>query len=697
MICLKLGMHTLSVTFAPRDKANYTSAKASVSITVTRIKPVIEWPAPKPMNFGKQLSATQLCATASIPGTFAYVPAPGTLLEEGTHTLSLIFTPKDSANCDTAEASVSLTVVAKAIPVITWSHPEPITQGAMLSPIQFSATASVPGTFEYSHMLGEVLEVGSHLLSVTFTPADSTNYATTKAVVPLIVEAKATPVITWSNPEPITYGTLLSANQFNASASVPGAFRYSHALDELLEAGMHSLSVTFTPRDSTNYVKAQAAVSLTVSRATTAIQWAAPKPIRCGTALSVHQLCAVASVPGVFEYSPALGDRLETGTHTLTATFTPTDSGNYSGSQATVSLTVEAKVTPVITWSNPEPIKYGSLLSTEHFGAIASVPGTFDYSHAAGEVLEAGTHRLFATFTPTDSENYTQARAAVSLTVTKAIQGIAWSNPDPIIYGTQLNSAQLCATASVPGTFDYSPAPDMVLAVGTHMLTARFTPADSANYAIVEAAVSLNVIKATPTTEWLAPEPITWGSALSSNELRAAASVPGSFLYSPAQGEVLPAGKHTLAATFIPTDSANYASTQVNASLTVAKATPTINWPTPGLIEFGTRLGNTELCATASVPGKFDYSPASGELLQEGSHTLSVTFTPTDGANYAKAEATVLLRVMVKEVPAHLLADTQSDYLSPTAHWYGTLRLDIGSWNIRLLACSGSDARGWNT
>ena len=648
---LEAGTHTLSVTFTPRDKANYTSAKASVSIRVTKTEPVIEWPAPKPMKCGTQLSATQLCAAATVPGTFDYFPAPGALLPEGAHTLSLIFTPQDNANYAMAEASVSLTVVAKAIPVITWSNPEPITHGAMLSPIHFSATASVPGTFEYSHMLGEVLEVGSHLLCVTFTPADSTNYVTTKAAVPLTVEAKATPVITWSNPEPITYGTLLSAKQLNASTSVPGTFCYSHALDELLEAGTHTLSVTFTPRDSANYTKAQAAVSLTVGRATPTIKWTTPKPIRCGTALSVHQLRAVASVPGVLEYSPALGEWLETGTHTLTATFTPADSANYSASQATVSLTVEAKVTPVIAWSNPEPIKYGSLLSTVHFGAIASVPGTFDYSHALGEVLEAGTHKLFATFTPTDSANYTQAQAAVSLTVTKAIPGIAWSNPDPIIYGTLLNSTQLCATVSVPGNFDYSPAPDKVLAAGTHMLTARFTPADSANYAVVEAAVSLNVIRATPTTEWPAPEPITWGRALSSNELRAAASVPGSFHYSPAQGEVLAAGKHTLSAIFIPTDSANYASTQVNVSLTVAKATPTINWPTPDLIEFGTQLGNTELCATASIPGKFDYSPTFGELLEEGSHTLSVTFTPTDGANYAKAEATVLLRVVVKEVP----------------------------------------------
>ena len=33
-----------------------------------------------------------------------------------------------------------------------------------------------------------------------------------------------TPVITWADPAPITYGTALSPVQLNASANVPGAF-----------------------------------------------------------------------------------------------------------------------------------------------------------------------------------------------------------------------------------------------------------------------------------------------------------------------------------------------------------------------------------------------------------------------------------------------------------------------------------------
>ncbi len=50
--------------------------------------------------------------------------------------------------------------------------------------------------------------------------------------------------------------------------------------------------------------------------------------------------------------------------------------------------------------------------------ASADVPGTFEYSPAAGTVLEVGSNSLAVTFTPSDTGNYTTAAAAVSLTVT---------------------------------------------------------------------------------------------------------------------------------------------------------------------------------------------------------------------------------------------------------------------------------------
>lgn len=86
--------------------------------------------------------------------------------------------------------------------------------------------------------------------------------------------------------------------------------------------------------------------------------------------------------------------------------------------------------------------------------------------------------------------------------------------------------------------------------------------------------------------------------------------------------------------------------TSNSATLTVNKATPTITWNNPGAIQYGTALSGTQLNATASVAGTFVYTPAAGLVLGAGSaQTLSVTFTPTDVANYNTASKTVSINV----------------------------------------------------
>ena len=68
-------------------------------------------------------------------------------------------------------------------------------------------------------------------------------------------------------------------------------------------------------------------------------------------------------------------------------------------------------------------------------------------------------------------------------------------------------------------------------------------------------------------------------------------------------------------------------------------STPTITWPAPASIVYGTPLSAAQLDATASVPGTFAYSPAAGTVLKAGNDTLSVTFTPTDSTDYTTATA----------------------------------------------------------
>ena len=85
----------LSVTFTPNNTADYTSASASVTLQVNQATPKITWAKPAAITYDTALSGTQLDATASVPGSFVYSPAAGTVLTAGTQTLSVTFTPSD--------------------------------------------------------------------------------------------------------------------------------------------------------------------------------------------------------------------------------------------------------------------------------------------------------------------------------------------------------------------------------------------------------------------------------------------------------------------------------------------------------------------------------------------------------------------------------------------------------------------------
>jgi MBG domain (YGX type)/Bacterial Ig-like domain (group 3)/FG-GAP-like repeat len=102
------GSYTITATYAGDE--NFNSASGSVNYTIDQFTPTITWATPAAITYGTPLSATQLNATASVPGTFAYTPAAGTVLGAGSQMLSVTFTPTDTTDYSTASATVSLTV-----------------------------------------------------------------------------------------------------------------------------------------------------------------------------------------------------------------------------------------------------------------------------------------------------------------------------------------------------------------------------------------------------------------------------------------------------------------------------------------------------------------------------------------------------------------------------------------------------------
>ncbi len=161
-----------------------------------------------------------------------------------------------------------------------------------------------------------------------------------------------TPTITWATPAAITYGTALSGTQLDATASAPGTFVYNPAAGATPNAGTQTLSVTFTPTDTTTYTTATASVKLVVNQATPTVTWPTPADIIAGAALTSTQLDATASVPGTFVYNPAAGTILAQGTQSLFVSFTPTDATDYASVTTSVKLIVDPSV-PTITGLTP--------------------------------------------------------------------------------------------------------------------------------------------------------------------------------------------------------------------------------------------------------------------------------------------------------------------------------------------------------
>ena len=109
------------------------------------------------------------------------------------------------------------------------------------------------------------LTSGNH--SITASYGGDTNFSPSPASPAFgITVGKATPVITWANPSPITYGTLLSSTQLNATTTVAGTFAYNPSASTLLAIGTYTITATFTPTDSTDYTIATASVTLVVNQ-----------------------------------------------------------------------------------------------------------------------------------------------------------------------------------------------------------------------------------------------------------------------------------------------------------------------------------------------------------------------------------------------------------------------------------------------
>ena len=156
---------------------------------------------------------------------------------------------------------------------------------------------------------GVAIPAGSSQLIAASYSGDSLYSASLSSPIPLSGIAEAP--LTWANPAPITYGAGLSATQLNATSTIDGTFVYTPPAGAVLSAGIQTLSVTFTPTDTTDYAPAIQTVMLTVN----------PAPLSA-TANNTARVYGAANPTFTGTVSDAVNGDTFTETFTTTATIT---------------------------------------------------------------------------------------------------------------------------------------------------------------------------------------------------------------------------------------------------------------------------------------------------------------------------------------------------------------------------------------
>jgi hypothetical protein len=178
----------LSVHFVPTDSANFhTPADKTVHINVAKATPVIAWSDPASVNEGTTLGATQLNATASVPGlftivagTFAYSPAAGYVFpDNGSIALTANFTPTDTTNFNSAAPVTVHITVNNVAPNVTITAPAAGSIYAVNTSVMFTGAFTDAGSadthtanwmFDTINKVGTVTESGGNgTVSATYT------------------------------------------------------------------------------------------------------------------------------------------------------------------------------------------------------------------------------------------------------------------------------------------------------------------------------------------------------------------------------------------------------------------------------------------------------------------------------------------------------------------------------------------------
>ena len=188
------------------------------------------------MLFRSQITQT---ATASLSGV-AVPGAATTHHVDANYTGDTNFGSSQSSNVSLTGSPITTVTILSANPSSA-NYAQQVVLSASLSPwtlgsystnnesVTFKNGTTTLGTGLLSGGVATLnvsaLPVGTDSLTASYA-ADTNFKASTSSALNYTVQ-KTTPTISWATPAAITYGTLLSSTQLNATSSAPGTFTYN--------------------------------------------------------------------------------------------------------------------------------------------------------------------------------------------------------------------------------------------------------------------------------------------------------------------------------------------------------------------------------------------------------------------------------------------------------------------------------------